>query len=433
MVKRVLKTTSVVILSLALLSVFGFFIQQKTNALIPDGPLKEFVMFPQTVMDVFQSNEIRNIPPTFEMRHFFDPINNLRQDIFGLNAFYNPDEGTWEVRLFNFKDDSVAHTWKLNRSTFNQTDRLYPNSEPRNPILLPNRNVIVDNDETFNLYRLDAESNIVWHNTELIFHHSMNLDHDGNIWVCTTEPRLIKVPTDEHPVAYEDDYLTKVDVETGSVIYHKSTSELLIENGYRNFVYGFSHVIDGALDEDPLHLNDIEPVLNDGPYWKKGDVFLSFRHRSLVLLYRPSSNKIIRLIYGPFLRQHDIDILNDSTISIFNNEGTSVGKKLKQDHELFDHPPADVIDFSNIMHYHFADSSFSHHLKHQFDEHHIFTDTQGFHQYLSNGMVYVEQHGRGIMYFMDENQVYYKNQGSNWVRDFVERPHWVRIYENVDL
>jgi hypothetical protein len=433
MVKGVLKTISILVVSLALLSVFGYIIQQNSEAVIPDGPLKEFVMFPQTVMEVFQSNEIKNIPPTFEMKHFFDPINELKEDIYGLNAFYNPDQETWEVRLSNFKNDSVLHRWQLDRSTFVQTDRLYPNSEPRNPILLPNRNIIVDNDESFNLYRLDAESNIVWHNTEKRFHHSMNVADDGNIWICTTEPRLITIPTQEKPVAYEDDHITKVDVETGKVVYDKSTSEILIENGYRNFVYGFSHVIDGAVDDDPLHLNDIEPVLSDGPYWKKGDVFLSFRHRSLVLLYRPATNRIIRMMYGPFLRQHDVDILNDSTISIFNNEGTNVGKRIKEGHELYGQPAADVIDYSNIVHYHFGDSSFSHHLKHQFDEHHIFTDTQGFHQYLSNGMVYVEQHGRGIQYFMDSERVYYKNQGTNWVRDFVERPHWVRIYENIDL
>lgn len=433
MAKRVLKTISIVVVSLALLSVFGFIVQQQTEAEIPDGPLKDFILFPKTVMEVFESNEIRNVPPTFEMKHFFDPINELKDDIYGLNAFYNPYEETWEVRLSNFRNDSVVHTWKLDRSTFVQSDRLYPNSEPRNPILLPNRHLIVDNDETNNLYRLDAGSNIVWHNTEKRFHHGMNLNHDGNIWICTTEPRLIKIPTEEKPVSYEDDHITLVNAETGKIIYHKSTSEILIENGYRNFVYGFSHVIDGAVDEDPLHLNDIEPVLEDCRYWKKGDVFLSFRHRSLVLLYRPSSNKIIRMIYGPFLRQHDVDILNDSTISIFNNEGTNVGRKVKEDSELEGKPAADTIDYSNIVHYHFADSSFSHHLKNQFDAHHIFTDTQGFHQYLSNGMVYVEQHGRGIMYFMDDTHVYYKKQGTNWVRDFVERPHWVRIYENVDF
>ena len=28
---------------------------------------------------------------------------------------------------------------------------------------------------------------------------------------------------------------------------------------------------------DPFHINDIQPVLQDGKYWMKGDVFLSLR------------------------------------------------------------------------------------------------------------------------------------------------------------
>jgi len=293
--------------------------------------------------------------------------------------------------------------------------------------------LIVDNDESKNLYRLDAGSNIIWHNTDLRFHHSMNLGVDGNIWICTSELRSLKVPTQVDLVAYEDEFITKIDVETGQVLYHKSATDILIENGLRNFVYGFSHVVDGVIDDDPLHLNDIEPVLSDGSFWKSGDVFLSFRHRSLVFLYRPSTNKIIRLIYGPFLRQHDVDILNDSTISIFNNEGTSIGKAIGQNDEMSGLLATDTIDFSNIIHYNFADSSFSKHLSHHFDEHGIYTDTQGFHQYLSNGLVYVEEHAKGIHYFMNDERVVYRSQGTNWIRDWVERPHWVRIYEHIEF
>ena len=39
------------------------------------------------------------------------------------------------------------------------------------------------------------------------------------------------------------------------------------------------HLIIGKLNtfsNDPIHLNDIEPVLIDGPFWKKDDVFLNF-------------------------------------------------------------------------------------------------------------------------------------------------------------
>ena len=70
--------------------------------------------------------------------------------------------------------------------------------------------------------------------------------------------------------------------------------EILIEN----------NLIDQSIFEihsaDPIHLNDIEPALSDTMYWEKGDVFLSVRYLSAIIHYRPSSNKVINYITGPF-------------------------------------------------------------------------------------------------------------------------------------
>ena len=71
---------------------------------------------------------------------------------------------------------------------------------------------------------------------------------------------------------------------------------------------------------DPIHLNDIQPVLSDGKYFKKGDVFLSLRNLSMIVLYRPDENKIIWHKQFPWIWQHDVDILNDHQISIYNNK-----------------------------------------------------------------------------------------------------------------
>ena len=70
---------------------------------------------------------------------------------------------------------------------------------------------------------------------------------------------------------------------------------------------------------DPFHLNDIEPIKTDGEYWDRGDLFLSLRNLSLVVLYRPSTNKILKVIRGPFFQQHDVDIISDGKIAVNNN------------------------------------------------------------------------------------------------------------------
>ena len=39
----------------------------------------------------------------------------------------------------------------------------------------------------------------------------------------------------------------------------------------------------------------------------------------MVILYRPSTNKIIKIIEGEFYNQHDVDIIDENKISIYNN------------------------------------------------------------------------------------------------------------------
>ena len=76
---------------------------------------------------------------------------------------------------------------------------------------------------------------------------------------------------------------------------------------------------------NPIHLNDIQPVNEDSNFWKKGDVFLSIAHQSMILLYRPSTNEIIWKGVGHTYYQHDVDILDDHRISIFNNNSKTLG------------------------------------------------------------------------------------------------------------
>ena len=47
-----------------------------------------------------------------------------------------------------------------------------------------------------------------------------------------------------------------------------------------------------------------------------------------MLLYRPSENKVLSYLKGPFVAQHDVDILSDHQIAIFNNNNTFGNKAL---------------------------------------------------------------------------------------------------------
>ena len=64
---------------------------------------------------------------------------------------------------------------------------------------------------------------------------------------------------------------------------NQDVSQILIDNGLEHLVFWG----DGDY-YDPIHLNDIEPVRKDGPYWRKGDLFLSLRSPSIVMLLHSS-------------------------------------------------------------------------------------------------------------------------------------------------
>ena len=112
-----------------------------------------------------------------------------------------------------------------------------------------------------------------------------------------------------------DDAIAKLS-PNGDIMYQKLVSQIFIENDMEYLLFS---VGDDVFTEDPIHLNDIQPVNFDGPFWQKGDIFLSLRHQFMIILYRPSSGKIIWKGTGPFFHQHDVDILNDHSIAIFNN------------------------------------------------------------------------------------------------------------------
>ncbi len=161
------------------------------------------------------------------------------------------------------------------------------------------------------LIKVDADSQLVWENHEYIYHHLINLDADGNIWVPTQ--------IDAHPAMmtfqpqYRDDGFAQISAQ-GEVLYHKSVTDILLQNGLENLLFM------KLVEPDQIHLNSVDVADADTPYWKRGDVLLSLRHLSMVILFRPSTDKVIWYQVGPWLNQHDAEFREDGQISVFGND-----------------------------------------------------------------------------------------------------------------
>ena len=186
--------------------------------------------------------------------------------------------------------------------------------EAVHPWLLPDGGLIIK-DHYSPLFRIDRCSTPVWTDESLIFHHSTEADADGNLWI----PTHVRPRKPIYPSRFSEDGLTQITPD-GEILQTLSLPDIFAANGRFAQMFGA-----GAYDDDPLHLNDIQPVLSDGPYWKKGDLFLSMRRISTVLLFRPSTGRIVWLKQGPWLGQHDVDILDDHRIAVFDNRAFQRG------------------------------------------------------------------------------------------------------------
>lgn len=217
------------------------------------------------------------------------------------------------------------------------------------------------------------------------FHHALEQDADGHYWTVVRQvpPSLAHVVT-----GFEDDSLVQLSSD-GDILFQKSLAEILLENDLPHMVYPFV-----PYNEDPFHLNDVEPVLSDGPYWKRGDVFLSARNQSTLYLYRPASNEIVWYRRGPWMAQHDVDILNQTQISIFNNN-TAGGIVPDGQPEIGQF----VVGSNEANVYDFETDTVTSPYKAAFEQHDIRTPIEGLLQILPNGDIWVEEtfHGRVLM------------------------------------
>ena len=223
------------------------------------------------------------------------------------------------------------------------------------------------------LVRIDACSRILW-TLDGDFHHSIERDADGDFWtVSTLHPPSIPFVARN----FDDDAIAKFSAN-GDLLYQKSVSKIMIDAGLDHVVY--SH---DEYDRDPVHLNDVQPVIDDGPYWKKGDLFLSLRNPSMIALYRPSTNKVLWRRQGPWLMQHDVDIISNHEIAVFNNNTVAAPEGGK------------TVGSNNIIIYDFATGATREPFSAGFEKNNIRTVTNGLFRFLPDASVMVEEHDYG--------------------------------------
>lgn len=232
-----------------------------------------------------------------------------------LLSSYNDEKEQPTVQLIRVADQQVIYEWSPDIDKLAEFDKIKNRYDAEvlksgfmyHPLLLNDGGIVFKGGEQAPLFKIDACSAVTI-GLDGTFHHSTEVDEGGNYWT----PSVMYPSSFEGVLNHRDDAIAQVS-PVGEVLFEKSVAEILYENGYRGLLAA------GGFGEDPIHLNDIQPALTDSPYWEKGDLMMSMPLLNTIMLYRPSTNKIIWLKTGPWMMQHDVNFVGDHELSVFGN------------------------------------------------------------------------------------------------------------------
>jgi len=390
----------IIIFNLIIVVQFGYLVTKSKTAL-------KIAQIPNTLSKIFSGNlnEFGKDINRFGNKSGLYVYPKLEDNKYLLLSRYDNTLKRSVVELIDLKKKEIINTWKpdikhinklskLPRDRFNLERDHGPKRYMINHPWLNNDGSLIFKGEETPLTKIDKCSNVVW-SLDYAFHHSIEKDHEKNYWVPMIYfPKKVTAGFDEKygsSVQYfVDDGIMKVSND-GKVLFQKSVMQIFIENDLGHLI--FPSQAEGSFD--PIHVNDIQPVVNDGLHYKVGDVFLSLRNLSMIVLYRPSSNKIIWFKKYPWKYQHDVDILDKNRISVFNNKNIIFYPRIVKNTE-------DSHLTNNILIYDFEKKKIFNNYEKIFKKFDIKTNLEGLSEIIDN-QVFIEETEFGRIIFSDEN------------------------------
>ncbi len=224
------------------------------------------------------------------------------------------------VKLIRISDGKALARWTpdwdaiyqhITEKKFEQKGSPY-NARALHPLLLSDGDIVFNTlNAMVRVSRCDGRP--IWVLDEIV-HHSNELDDEGMIWTAGVSWQGF-ADNEWLRERVRDDAVLGVS-EDGRVLKRYSMAKMLRDNELKPLLFGTGGNI---LNTDPVHLNQVRKAERDTRYWKRGDLLLSARNLSAVLIYRPSTGKIVWYRIGPWMNQHDADFLDDHRISVFDN------------------------------------------------------------------------------------------------------------------
>ena len=425
MLKKLLSYFASTVVVLTLLSLFGHTVRQvhSGKSTLPES-IQSIVRDFVGVVNLFERavEEAESLPPTFvKTPEEFESINRLEEDVKILTSYHN-EKNTRTVALVNLRTGKELKTWE-----FDQLNN--PSNRLMHSIMLPDSGLICSIHGVSGIYRLDSDGEVMWYQDSVNHHHAFNLGNDGTLWANTITAdrgnyfhyggtqRL-----GNRRYKYVDHSITKLDLETGRILFNKSLAQVLLDHDLEYLI------VKSSVTRTPLHTNDVQPALSDGTYWLRGDVFISSRNGSWILQYRPSSDEVVRVIEGPFNSQHDVDFESDSTIIFFNNASHTKPIIVKDGWPMHEEP-FDFTVHSNIMRYNMRTGAFEKVEAETFVEHDIYTFSEGLQEQLPGGGYLIEEQNSSVLWVIRDGEVLFKDVLHSHHNGYHHLSNWARLVE----
>ena len=221
------------------------------------------------------------------------------------------EESFWGALLLG-PDGEALHRWHLTTEHLPGNDRGTAKKVLYGAELFPDGSLIFTLQEAGGgIVKVDACSEVVW-NLNGRFHHTISKTDDGHFWTF---------------LGGQGDWkqtMALVSVDTGKIVRQFNMFDIERENPY-------VHLFDLQKDPkqyDPLHGNDIDPLpaslASRFPSFAPGDILLSFRTPSLLMVVDPETLEIKWWRVGAAGQQHDPDWEEDGRIAVYGNNTRSL-------------------------------------------------------------------------------------------------------------
>jgi hypothetical protein len=182
----------------------------------------------------------------------------------------------------------------------------------------------------YGLARLSADSEVRWKNLDN-FHHDFDLAPDGRIIGLTHAFRTTELEhADQFRPPFLEDFLVVVDAD-GRTQQKLSLLDAMNASPFRSLLWRVPYYS----MEDPLHANGVDYIDRQRAEWlqdripavAEGQVLVSFRELAggTIALIDLELGQAVWATRGPWMAQHDPDVLPGGIIQVFDNRGNLGG------------------------------------------------------------------------------------------------------------